>query len=263
MVEKPLTADADEADELATLADQLGLTLMVGHTFQYNPAVRVLRELVASGELGEIYYVDAARLNLGMFQHDINVLWDLAPHDISILLDVLNCDPTALSARGGASVRPDVHDVAYLELRFPGEILAHVHVSWLDPCKVRRVTVVGSKKMVVYNDVSDLEKISIYDKGVELPYETDRFDDFHLAYRYGTLQVPFIPFDEPLRLQCEHFVSCARTGERPRSDGRMGARVVRLLEIADHSLHHDGQREQVPVMARVSVVAQQLSEVVA
>jgi predicted dehydrogenase len=246
MVEKPLTGNSDQAEELSALADELGLTLMVGHTFQYNPAVRMLRELVASGELGEVYYVDAARLNLGIFQHDINVVWDLAPHDISILIDVLGCDPTAVSARGSASVRADIHDVAYLELRFPGEILAHVHVSWLDPCKVRRVTIVGSKKMVVYNDVSDLEKIRIYDKGVERPYETDKFDDFHLAYRYGGLQVPYIPFNEPLRAQCEHFVQCARTGERPLSDGRMAARVVRILELADKSLCNGGQREPIP-----------------
>jgi predicted dehydrogenase len=245
MVEKPLTADADQADELAALADELGLTLMVGHTFQYNPAVRALRDLVASGELGEVYYVDAARLNLGIFQRDINVLWDLAPHDISILLDVLDCTPISVSARGSASVQPGVHDVAYLELRFPDDILAHVHLSWLDPCKVRRVTVVGSKKMVVYNDVSDVEKIRIYDKGVERPYETDKFDDFHLAYRYGGLQVPFIPFDEPLRLQCEHFLACIRTGQRPRSDGHVGAAVVRLLELADRSLHNAGHREDV------------------
>jgi predicted dehydrogenase len=246
MVEKPLTASTTEAEELADLADQLGRTLMAGHTFQYNPAVRALRELVASGELGEVYYVDSARLNLGVFRRDINVLWDLAPHDISILVDVLAAEPTSLSARGSASVHRQVHDVAYMEMRFPGEIMAHVHVSWLDPCKVRRVTIVGSKKMVVYNDVSDVEKIRIYDKGVDRPYETDKFDDFHLTYRYGTLQVPFIPFDEPLRLQCEHFVECAQTGQRPRSDGRMAARVVHLLELADRSLHNDGRREEVP-----------------
>lgn len=246
MVEKPLTANGDEAEELASLADQRGLTLMVGHTFQYNPAVRALAELIASGELGEVYYVDAARLNLGIFQPDINVLWDLAPHDISILLDVLGAEPTLVSARGAASVRRDVHDVAYLELRFPGDLMAHVHLSWLDPCKVRRVTVVGSKKMVVYNDVSDVEKIRIYDKGVDRPYETDKFDDFHLTYRYGSLQIPYIPFDEPLRAQCQHFVDCAATGRRPQSDGHMGARVVRILELADRSLHNGGQPEFMP-----------------
>lgn len=243
MIEKPLTDNSVQAEELADLADSLGLTLMVGHTFQYNPAVRALRELVMSGELGDIYYIDAARLNLGIFQQDINVLWDLAPHDISILRDVLGCEPVMVSARGSASVTPGVHDVVYLELRFPDNVLAHVHLSWLDPCKVRRVTVVGSKKMVVYNDVSDVEKIRIYDKGVDRPYETDTFQDFHLTYRYGALQVPFIPFDEPLRLQCEHFLHCAQTGERPYSDGHAGAQVVRILELADRSLHNNAQPE--------------------
>jgi predicted dehydrogenase len=243
MVEKPLTADSAEAEELTELAEERGLTLMVGHTFEYNAAVRALREIVASGEIGEVYYVDAARLNLGLFQTRANVLWDLAPHDLSILLYVLQRDPIVVSARGSASVTAGVHDVAYMELRFPGNLLAHVHVSWLDPCKVRRVTIVGSKKMVVYNDLHEVEKIRIYDKGVELPYETDRFNDFHLTYRYGGVNVPYIPTSEPLRSQCEHFVNCVRTGERPQSDGRVGTKVVRILEEANRSLLNGGARE--------------------
>jgi predicted dehydrogenase len=241
MVEKPLTASAAEADELVQLAERRGLTLMVGHTFAFNPAVRALREIVASGELGDVYYVDTARLNLGLFQTDVNVLWDLAPHDLSILLYVLQREPLSVSARGSANVTPGVHDVVYTELRFPDNIMAHIHLSWLDPCKVRRVTIVGSKKMVVYNDISDTEKIRIYDKGIERPYETDRFSDFHLAYRYGSLHIPYIPFQEPLRLQCEHFLHCVRTGTRPLSDGRVGATVVRILEHADTSLRGGGQ----------------------
>jgi predicted dehydrogenase len=243
MVEKPLTANSAEAEELTELAEERGLTLMVGHTFEYNAAVRALREIVASGEIGEVYYVDAARLNLGLFQTKSNVLWDLAPHDLSILLYVLQRDPIAVSARGSASVTAGVHDVAYMELRFPDNLLAHVHVSWLDPCKVRRVTIVGSKKMVVYNDLHEVEKIRIYDKGVELPYETDRFNDFHLTYRYGGVNVPYIPTSEPLRSQCEHFVHCIRTGERPQSDGRVGTKVVRILEEANRSLLNGGARE--------------------
>ena len=170
-------------------------------------------------------------------------MWDLAPHDLSILMYVLQRDPVAISARGSATVTPGVHDVAYLELRFPGDILAHIHVSWLDPCKVRRVTIVGSKKMVVCNDVADVEKVRIYDKGVERPYETDQFSDFHLTYRYGGVNVPYIPLEEPLRRQCEHFVDCIRTGNRPQSDGRIGTKVVRILEEADKSLHNGGGRE--------------------
>lgn len=247
LVEKPLTASAGESEELTRLADRLGRTLMVGHTFQYNPAIRALREIVASGELGDIYYVDAARLNLGLFQPDINVLWDLAPHDLSILLYVLGRDPIEVSARGNAHVRRNVHDVAYVELRFPGDVLAHLHVSWLDPCKVRRVTIVGSRKMVVCNDLSETEKIRIYDKGVDCPYETDQFSDFHLQYRYGGINIPHVPSQEPLRVQCEHFLDCIRTGARPHSDGVIGTKVVRILEQADKSLHNGGGREPVPV----------------
>ncbi len=243
MVEKPLTADSREADELIRLADERGLTLMVGHTFEYNAAIRTLREIVRSGELGRIYYVDAARLNLGLFQSDINVVWDLAPHDLSILLYVLGLDPLTISARGTANVRPAIHDVAYLDLTFPGGILAHLHLSWLDPCKVRRLTIVGSKKMVVCNDLADSEKIRIYDKGVEEPYETDQYRDFHLAYRYGDVTIPYVPFLEPLRLQCDHFIDSIRTAQRPQSDGRVGAKVVRILEGADRSLAGGGARE--------------------
>ena len=250
MVEKPLTSSSAEGEELVRLAEERGLTLMVGHTFEYNPAIRALREIVASGELGEVYYIDAARLNLGLFQPDINVMWDLAPHDLSILLYVLQSEPTEVSARGVSHIRPGIHDVAYMEMRFPGNILAHVHLSWLDPCKVRRLTIVGSKKMVVCNDVSDGEKLRIYDKGVDRSYETDQFDDFHLQYRYGGVRIPHVPFEEPLRKQCEHFLACIRTGVRPQSDGRVGLKVVRILEQSDKSLQNGGHRE--PVTSAIS-----------
>jgi predicted dehydrogenase len=246
MVEKPLTASSAEAEDLVSLADTLDRRLMVGHTFEYNPGIRALRDIVASGEIGDVWYVDTARLNLGLFQTDINVMWDLAPHDLSILMYVLQRDPVAISARGSATVTPGVHDVAYLELRFPGDILAHVHVSWLDPCKVRRVTIVGSKKMVVCNDVADVEKVRIYDKGIVRPYETDRFSDFHLTYRYGGVHIPSIPLQEPLRAQCEHFLECIRTARRPQSDGLVGLKVVRLLEQADESLRNGGHRLLAP-----------------
>lgn len=243
MVEKPLTANSAEGEDLVRIAEERGLTLMVGHTFEYNPAIRALREIVASGELGEVYYVDAARLNLGLFQPDINVMWDLAPHDLSILMYVLQSEPLAVSARGVSRIRAGIHDVAYMEMRFPDNILAHVHLSWLDPCKVRRLTIVGSRKMVVCNDISDGEKIRIYDKGVDRNYQAEKFDDFHLEYRYGGVRIPHVPFEEPLRKQCEHFVGCIRTGSRPQSDGRVGVKVVRILEHADKSLHNGGARE--------------------
>ena len=243
LVEKPLTASAHEAEELIELAERRNLRLMVGHTFEYNAAIRTLRDIVRRGDLGKVYYVDAARLNLGLFQTDINVIWDLAPHDLSILLYVLGLDPVGISARGAANVRPGIHDVAYLEIDFPGGVQAHLHLSWLDPCKVRRVTIVGSKKMVVCNDVADAEKIRIYDKGVDHPYETDQFSDFHLAYRYGDVTIPHVAFQEPLRVQCEHFVECIITGAHPQTSGEVGAKVVRILEAADRSLRNGGARE--------------------
>lgn len=244
LVEKPITASSREAQELIRLAEARGLTLMVGHTFLYNNAVRLLREIVASGELGEVCYVDTARLNLGLFQRDINVVWDLAPHDVSILLYVLQQEPVFVSARGKCTVLPNIHDVAYIEFRFPNDLLAHSHLSWLDPCKVRRVTIVGSKKMVVYNDLQDAEKIRIYDKGVQQPYETDRFNDFHLTYRYGSVTIPHIPMQEPLNAQCRHFLECIQTGQRPMTDGESGLAVVRILEAIDRSLTH-GTTERV------------------
>lgn len=243
LVEKPLAANGDQARELSCLADQHGLTLMVGHTFEYHAAIRKLRDIVRSGEIGDVLYVDAARLNLGLFQPDINVLWDLAPHDLSILLYVLGMDPVEVSARGSSSVHPGIHDVAYVEVRFPQNVLAHLHLSWLDPCKVRRITIVGSKKMVVCNDVSDTEKLRIYDKGVDVPFETDQYSQFHLEYRYGTVSIPFVPMREPLRIQCEHFIECVRTGAHPQSDGWVGAKVVQIIEQADKSLHNGGGRE--------------------
>lgn len=249
MIEKPLAASAAECEDLISLADARGLTLMVGHTFEYNAAVRALRQIIQRGDLGDVYYVDTARLNLGLFQRDINVIWDLAPHDLSILLHVLQREPISISARGGAHIQHGVHDVVFLELRFPDNILANVHLSWLYPRKERRVTIVGSKKMLVCDDVQELEKIRIYDKGVDLPrrsnqlpHETDEFFDFHLSYRYGDVSIPHVPFDEPLRTQCSHFLECVSTGQRPLTDGREGLTVVRLIEAANQSLNDGGRR---------------------
>jgi predicted dehydrogenase len=252
MVEKPLAASAAECEELIELADARGLTLMVGHTFEYNAAVRALRQIIQRGDLGDVYYIDTARLNLGLFQRDINVIWDLAPHDLSILLHVLQREPISISARGGAHIHHGVHDVVFLELRFPDNILANVHLSWLYPRKERRVTIVGSKKMLVCDDVQELEKIRIYDKGVDLPsrsdqlpHETNEFFDFHLSYRYGDVSIPHVPFDEPLSAQCAHFLECIRTGQQPLTDGREGLTVVRLIEAANQSLHDGGRRVMV------------------
>jgi predicted dehydrogenase len=200
LVEKPLAASESEAQELVDLARASGRVLMVGHTFLYHPAVRMLRDLVQQGELGDIYYVHAQRLNLGLFQRDINVVWDLAPHDISILMYVLGMEPTAASARGYSHVQPSIPDVAHVDLLFPNGVHASIHVSWLDPKKVRRTTIVGSRKMVVYDDVQTLEKVRIYDKGVDAPPHTSGFGEFQLSYRYGNITIPHLRSDEPLQI---------------------------------------------------------------
>lgn len=244
LVEKPLTLNSRDAKELVETADERDLTLMVGHTFEYNSAVQTLKEIIEGGELGEIYYIDMVRVSLGLYQADMNVLWDLAPHDVSILRYLLGQDPTSIAAQGAASIFPGKHDIAHVHLTFPDDVLAHIHVSWLDPCKVRRITVVGSRKMVIYDDVETLEKIRIYDKGVEaLPY-TDTFGEFQCSYRYGDIVIPHIRFTEPLRQECQHFLDSIRNGTEPRSSGRVGLQVVKILEVADRSLQNGSVPEK-------------------
>ncbi len=247
LVEKPLATSAREADDLVATAEAAGRTLMVGHTFVYNPAVAAVKEIVSRGDLGEIYYVNGSRVNLGLFQRDINVAWDLAPHDISILMHVLDMDPVSASARGGAYVQKEdnVHDVVYLTLYFPNGVLADVRVSWLDPRKERLYTIVGSKQMLVYDDVTPDNKVMIYDKGAEVPPHSDTEAEFHVSYRWGD-GVPYpVLWEEPLKLECQHFLDCIRTGAEPCSSGRAGAKVVRVLEAAQASLMNGGGREVV------------------
>ncbi len=247
LVEKPLAASSVEAEEIVMEAERQGLIAMVGHTFIYNPAVNAMKEIIESGELGEIYYVDGTRVNLGLFQHDINVAWDLAPHDISILLYVLGTDPMYASAQGGAYVQRQrgIYDVAYLTLHFPDGVFANIRVSWLDPCKVRRYTVVGSKKMLVYDDVEDENKILIFNKGVDLPPHSDTEAEFRLSYRSED-GIPYpLEWHEPLRTECQHFVDCIRERREPLTSAREGLRVVQVLEAAQASLMNGGGREVV------------------
>jgi predicted dehydrogenase len=247
LVEKPLTASVREAEEIVAGGERHGRVVMVGHTFEYNPAVEAVKEIIASGELGEIYYINGTRVNLGLFQPDINVMWDLAPHDVSILRFVLGADPEAVSAHGGTYVqcRKGVHDVAYLTLYFPNNVLADVRVSWLDPCKIRRYTIVGSDKMLVYDDIEPENKILVYDKGVEAPPYSDTEQEFHLSYHYGEV-VPYpVSWVEPLRVECQHFLDCVRQGTQPRSCGQVGLKVVKVLETAQRSLLNSGTREEI------------------
>jgi predicted dehydrogenase len=245
LIEKPIALQSRHAEDLIHIAEARNLTLMVGHTFEYNAAVRELKHLIDSGELGDIYYIDAVRVNLGLFNPNMNVLWDLAPHDISIILYLLNQTSASVSAQGTSCIFKGVHDIAYLNMRFPDGMLAHVHVSWLDPNKTRRITVVGSKKMVVYDDIEPLEKIKIYDKGVEAPPYTDSYGDFQCSYRYGSVVIPHIKFTEPLRQECKHFLESIADQTQPLSDGYDGLNVVKVLESADWSLHHNGTEQSV------------------
>ena len=248
LVEKPLASSPAGAAELVGLAERCKRVLMVGDVFLYNPAVRELRRLVQQGDLGRIYYADAARLNLGLFQPQANVVWDLAPHDIAILMYVLGKAPLMVSARGSSYVQSGVHDVCYLELLFSGGARGHVHVSWLDPDKVRRLTLVGDRRMAVYDDVSTGAKLRVYDSGVEYPM-TDNYGEFELAYRHGQIVIPYIRWREPLRVECEHFVRCVRTGEQPLSDGEHGLAVVAVLDAAERSLQNGGMRVPVAIPA--------------
>jgi predicted dehydrogenase len=245
LVEKPLATSRRETSELIQLARQTRRVLMVGHTFEYSAPVLKAREIIESGELGDIFYISSVRANLGLFQRDINVVWDLATHDISIILLLLGQVPYAVSCQGQSHCRADIEDVALLTMHFANKRIAFVHVSWLDPNKIRRTTIVGSKKMLVYDDTALQEKIRVYDKGVTVSPYYDSYGDFQLSYRYGDIHIPRIEETEPLRAECEHFVDCIKSATTPNTDGINGMRVVSVLEAAAQSLREGGQ--SVPV----------------
>lgn len=241
LVEKPLTFYSVHARELTDLATERGLTLMVGHTFEYNPAVVAVREIVQRGDLGNLYYFNSTRANLGLLQPDINVMWDLGPHDISMIRFILGADPIKVSALGTAYVNTarGLHEVVYINLRFDGDIMANLRLSWLSPVKRRRLTVVGSKKMLVYDDIAN-DKVVIYDKGVEIPPYSVTEEEFHASYRHGEETVHPLDWIEPLQVECNHFLHCIRTGECPRSDGEDAVKVIKVLETAQRSLLNGG-----------------------
>jgi predicted dehydrogenase len=257
LVEKPLATTSTQARELIDIAAHRGRTLMVGHTFEYNPAVRALGEALAGGELGKVHYIDAVRVGLGLFHPTLNVIWDLAPHDVSILIHLLGETPESVSTRGLACVQDSIEDVAYITLNFPSGIMAHVRLSWLDPSKTRRITVVGDKKMIVYDDVEPHEKLKVYDKRVDTIRRTDTFGDFQFAYHYGSIVSPYVHFDEPLRLECLHFAESILNGTPPLTDGWNGLRVVEVIEAAQRSLAEGGSR--VPVDSTLSSDAPPMS----
>ena len=237
LVEKPMTTSVADAHDLIELARIHGVILMAGHTFEYNGGVWKLHDLVTSGHLGDIHYLDAARLNLGLYQRDVNVVWDLAPHDISILAYLVGETPSAVEVWATSHVPGNQHDVAYLRLDFErANTHAFVHVSWLDPCKVRRVTVVGTNRMAVFNDLSENDRVRVYDSAVEAQPANAESPAYPVQYRNGDIVSPFVRFREPLLVQDEHFIDCIRTGHQPRTPGESGLAVVEVLAAADESI---------------------------
>ena len=239
-IEKPMAASTAECQELVELAQKKGLILMVGHTFLYSPAVRKIKEIVDNGDIGDIRYISARRLNLGLFQKDINVAWDLAPHDISIILYIMGEMPQTVNCQGTAHITPGIEDVATVNLTFSKERSAIIQSSWLDPKKIREMTIVGSARMIVYDDVAPQEKIKIFDVRVERPPHYDTFAEFHYAYHYGDVYSPYIKQDEPLKTECQHFLDCIRNGRAPITSGTRGMEVVKILEASSLSLRQNG-----------------------
>jgi predicted dehydrogenase len=240
LIEKPMASSSAECEELIEIAERNGLVLMVGHTFLYSAAVRKIVEIVRAGDIGEILYINSRRLNLGLFQKDINVAWDLAPHDISIILYVLGELPLAVNCQGNAHVTPGIEDVTNISLSFRHKRFATIQSSWLEPRKIREMTIVGTRRMIVYDDLQTHEKIRIYDVRVERPPHYDTFADFHYSYHYGDSYIPHIKQEEPLKAECQHFLDCIEKGSKPLTSGHEGLELVRILEAASKSLKVQG-----------------------
>ena len=238
LLEKPMTASPADALALCEEAEKRSLSLMVDHTFLYTGAVRKIREIIDSGHLGDILYFDSVRVNLGLFQHDTNVIWDLAPHDISIMLHLIDKIPSTVSAVGESHFNR-MEDMAYMSVRFPDNILAHFHVNWLSPVKIRRILIGGTKHMLVYDDMEPSEKVKVYDKGIELNEEESVYKTL-VQYRVGDMYSPQIDQTEALALMTADFVESISTGEKPVSNGEIGVQVVKILDAADKSLRDSG-----------------------
>jgi predicted dehydrogenase len=239
-VEKPLALEVPHAEELCRLAKAKGRVLMVGHLLLYHPGVQYLNKMVRDGQIGDLLYIYCQRVNLGKVRKDENALWSFAPHDLSVILHLMDQEPVDVAARGAAFLQPGVEDVVFVDLRFASGQSAHVHVSWLDPHKLRKFTVVGTQKMMVFDDMEASEKIKVYDKGVDRAGQVVSYGDA-LTVRSGDILIPKISLQEPLRLECLHFVECVRERKRPLTDGLGGLRVVKVLDAAQRSLKSGGQ----------------------
>jgi len=247
LIEKPMTDSSETARRLIDLAEKHRRVLMVDHTFLFTSAVQKMKEIVESGELGSIYYLDSVRVNLGLFQHDINVVWDLGPHDISIANHILQRKPERVSAVGASHISDAIEDVAYVTLHYSGNLLAHFHVNWLAPVKVRQMLVGGSEKMLLWNDIEPSEKIKVYDRGISIrPLPDGRVDKHQIyktliQYRTGDMYAPQLENVEALARVVEHFLHCIETGRKPLTDGESGLEVIRILEAADRSIKMRGE----------------------
>lgn len=238
-VEKPFVLEVAQAEELIALAARRERILMVGHLLEYHPVIERLRELIVSKELGDIYYIYNQRVNLGTVRADENALWNFAPHDVSSILYLLGKEPSDVSARGQCYLRRGIEDVVFMTMNFNDTSMAHVHVSWLDPHKIRKITVVGSRKMAVFDDIDGTEKLRIYDKGAAQSTDYNTFAEY-VTLRFGDIVIPYVKVGEPLRIECQHFLECIRTRRPPKSDGQDGLRVVKVLDAAQRSLQQNG-----------------------
>ncbi len=239
-IEKPMASSSEQCEELIEISERKGLVLMIGHTFLYSAPVRRIADIVKSGDLGEIRYINSRRLNLGLFQHDINVAWDLAPHDISIILHLLGESPLTVNCSGNAHVTPQIEDITNMSLSFSQQRFATIQSSWLEPRKVREMTIVGTKRMIVYDDLQTHEKIRVYDVRVERPPHYDTFAEFHYSYHYGDSYIPYLVQEEPLKTECQHFLDCIESGTSPATGGKAGLKMVQILEAASASLKANG-----------------------
>lgn len=240
-VEKPFTATVEEGERLVEEAEKRRLTLMVDHTFIYTSAVRKIKELLDNGTLGQLYYYDSVRVNLGLFQSDVNVLWDLAVHDLSIMDFLIDRSPTTVAATGMSHVPGRPENLAYLTCYFSNNLIAHFHVNWMSPVKMRQTLVGGSEKMILYDDIEMSEKIKVYDKGIIVSQAEDAVYQRHVGYRTGDMWAPRLDNIEALHIEAEHFIECIGSGKQPLSSGQAGLRVVRILEAASRSMAQRGQ----------------------
>src|SRR6266404_8470770 len=257
LLEKPLAATVQQSEQLVELAEKNARTLMVDHTFVYTGAVRKMNEIVSSGELGDLLYFDSVRINLGLFQRDINVLWDLAPHDLSIMDFLIERQPQAISALGSSHIERGIENIAYLVMLFPDEFIAHFHFNWLAPVKIRRTMIAGSSKMILYDDIEPTEKVRVYDKGVTTNRTGDREADYQrlVSYRTGDVWAPRIDSTEALRYVVAEFLDSIRAARRPLTDGAAGLRVVRLLEAAQESIKNGGRVQLLSSAAQSAPIA--------